>query len=208
MSTIKLTATGGGGGTVSLKAPSATQSNGALELVLPTADGSANQLLKTDGSGNLGWATDVGGKVLGYNHTSTSTGTDCSSFTDFTTISNFALSYTPTASNSKLLFMGMFQLTIRASNSSYYGTMEYRIKHGSHGNSEHVALYQPPGSGTATAYTDTVTYITQFDAQDTNARDFEIQIHNANAASGVDNGHMYINEYSGRSSMQVMEISA
>jgi len=60
MSTIKLTATGGGGGTVSLKAPSATQSNGALELTLPTADGSANQLLKTDGSGNLGWASDSG----------------------------------------------------------------------------------------------------------------------------------------------------
>ena len=61
MSTIKLTATGGGGGTVSLKAPAATQSNGALELTLPTADGSANQLLKTDGSGNLSFATVAGG---------------------------------------------------------------------------------------------------------------------------------------------------
>jgi len=169
--------------------------------------GSSGQVLKSDGT-DIAWGTDSGGKVLGYNHTSTSTGTNCSSFTSFTTISNFALSYTPTASNSKLLFIGMFQLTIRATNSSYYGTMEYRIKHGSHGESEAVALYQPPGSGTGTAYTDTVTFVTQFDAQDTNARDFEIQIHNANASSGVDNGYMYINEYSGRSSMQVLEIAA
>ena len=61
MSTIKLTATGGGGGTVSLKAPAATQSNGAVELTLPTDDGTANQYLKTDGSGALSFATVAGG---------------------------------------------------------------------------------------------------------------------------------------------------
>ena len=57
MSTIKLTATGGGGGTVSLKAPAAPQSNGAVELTLPTDDGSADQYLKTNGSGVLSFAT-------------------------------------------------------------------------------------------------------------------------------------------------------
>ena len=57
MSTIKLTATGGGGGTVSLKAPAATQSNGAVELTLPTDDGSADQYLKTNGSGVLSFGT-------------------------------------------------------------------------------------------------------------------------------------------------------
>jgi hypothetical protein len=60
---IKLNAASGGG-SVSLKAPSTTTSNAAVELQLPVADGSANQLLKTDGSGNLGWATDQGGKIL------------------------------------------------------------------------------------------------------------------------------------------------
>ena len=63
MSEIKLTADSGGG-SVSLKGPASTTGNAAVPFVLPVADGSAGQLLKTDGSKNLGWATDVGGKVL------------------------------------------------------------------------------------------------------------------------------------------------
>ena len=35
------------------------QKTGGVAFVLPAADGSAGQLLKTDGSLNLGWATDV-----------------------------------------------------------------------------------------------------------------------------------------------------
>jgi hypothetical protein len=60
MADLKLIADSGGG-TVSLKAPAATTSNAAVTLKLPVADGSANQLLKTDGSGQLGWATDSSG---------------------------------------------------------------------------------------------------------------------------------------------------
>ena len=41
---------------VGLQAPSTISSN--LVWTLPAADGSANQVLKTDGSGALGWATD------------------------------------------------------------------------------------------------------------------------------------------------------
>ena len=41
---------------VGLQAPSTVSSN--LVWTLPAADGSANYLLKTDGSGNLGWAAD------------------------------------------------------------------------------------------------------------------------------------------------------
>ena len=49
---IKLNAASGGG-SVSLKAPSTTESNAAVELQLPINDGGANEFLKTDGSGNL-----------------------------------------------------------------------------------------------------------------------------------------------------------
>ena len=59
MSELKLSADSGGG-SVSFKGPSSTTSNAAVQLVLPVADGSANQLLKTDGSGNLGWKTESG----------------------------------------------------------------------------------------------------------------------------------------------------
>jgi len=61
---IKLNAASGGG-SVSLKAPSTTTSNAAVELQLPVADGSAGQFMKTDGSGNLAFATlAAGGKFL------------------------------------------------------------------------------------------------------------------------------------------------
>ena len=63
MAEVKISADSGGG-SVALKGPASTTSNAAVSLKLPVADGSANQLLKTDGSGNLGWATDVGGEVV------------------------------------------------------------------------------------------------------------------------------------------------
>ena len=46
---------------VGLQAPSSITTN--ISWVLPNADGTANQVLKTDGSGNLGWATAATGDV-------------------------------------------------------------------------------------------------------------------------------------------------
>ena len=57
MSEIKLKPTGGGAGSVSLKAPAATTGNEDVPFILPVADGSAGQYLKTDGSKNLSFAT-------------------------------------------------------------------------------------------------------------------------------------------------------
>jgi len=64
MSKIKLNAPTGGG-SVSLEAPSSTQSNNNIEFKLPVADGSAGQFMKTDGSGNLAFAGG-GGKFSSY----------------------------------------------------------------------------------------------------------------------------------------------
>ena len=63
MSSIKLTADSGGG-TVELKAPATTGSNAAKQFILPQNDGTANQALVTDASGNLSF-TDKG-LVLKY----------------------------------------------------------------------------------------------------------------------------------------------
>ena len=57
MSTVKLTPATNGG-SVQLKAPNDT-SGADVVLTLPNTDGDANQLLKTDGSGNLSWADDT-----------------------------------------------------------------------------------------------------------------------------------------------------
>ena len=55
--TVKLV--GSSSGSVSLDAPASTTSGADIEFKLPVADGSANQLLKTDGSGQLSFASDV-----------------------------------------------------------------------------------------------------------------------------------------------------
>jgi len=65
---LRLTETGGGQPTIEFyDANEAISSDGsklilksnAVEFAMPTADGSANQVLKTDGSGALGWATTI-----------------------------------------------------------------------------------------------------------------------------------------------------
>ncbi len=56
MATVKINADSGGG-TVALKGPATTTGDAAVELTLPVDDGTANQYLKTDGSGALSWAT-------------------------------------------------------------------------------------------------------------------------------------------------------
>lgn len=63
MSEVKLKPTSGGAGFIALKAPAATTSNAEYTLILPVDDGSANEYLKTNGSGTLSWSavTSVGG---------------------------------------------------------------------------------------------------------------------------------------------------
>ena len=56
---IKLNAASGGG-SVSLEAPSSTTSNANVEFKLPVADGSADQFIKSDGSGNLSFGSAGG----------------------------------------------------------------------------------------------------------------------------------------------------
>ena len=46
-----------GGNAVSLHPPTSAPTSSDVQFKLPTADGSAGQVLKTDGSGNLSWVT-------------------------------------------------------------------------------------------------------------------------------------------------------
>ena len=55
-----------GGNAVSITVPTSNPSSSEVEFKLPQADGSANQVLKTDGSGNLSFAADSGGKFASY----------------------------------------------------------------------------------------------------------------------------------------------
>ena len=63
---IKLNAASGGG-SVSIVAPTSTTSNANVELKLPIADGSSEQVIKTDGSGNLSFGQAVTARNLVIN---------------------------------------------------------------------------------------------------------------------------------------------
>ena len=63
---IKLNAASGGG-SVSIVAPTSTTSNANIELKLPIADGSSDQVIKTDGSGNLSFGKGTTAKNLVIN---------------------------------------------------------------------------------------------------------------------------------------------
>ena len=65
MSEVKLKPTGGGAGSISLKAPASTTGNADFPLVLPQNDGDADQYLKTNGSGTLSWGTVSSGTTVG-----------------------------------------------------------------------------------------------------------------------------------------------
>jgi len=111
MSKIKLNAPTGGG-SVSLEAPSSTQSNNNIEFKLPNQDGSANEFLKTDGSGNLSFgAAGGGGKILQHKYINNgdhlSTGAQ-SSYPELS--SALRLTITPNASNSIIVIKYLLSL--------------------------------------------------------------------------------------------------
>ena len=102
MAEIKIAADSGGG-SVSWKGPSSTTSNAAVQLTLPVDDGSADQFLKTNGSGVTSWADAGGGKILQVVQTAKTDTTTMSSTTTFTDITGMSLSITPAATSSKVL---------------------------------------------------------------------------------------------------------
>ena len=99
---IKLNAASGG--SVALDAPTQTTSSEDLTFKLPVADGSANQLLKTDGSGNLGWATDQGGKVVGFGLATSSTINQYGAQNSYTLVGP-QLTYSGASTSNKLVIL-------------------------------------------------------------------------------------------------------
>ena len=105
---IKLNAASGGG-SVSLKAPSTTTSNAAVELQLPVADGSNGQYIKTDGSGVLAFATLAASGKLGQVLTQSYEpgGSDISTASTSYVDTNMQLAITPSNTNSKIFIFGI-----------------------------------------------------------------------------------------------------
>ena len=143
---IKLNAASGGG-SVSLKAPSTTTSNAAVELQLPVADGSADQFIKTDGSGNLSFAAAGGGKILQV--VSATTTTTVSNTTETFADSGLTASITISA-GSRVLVMCVQTLDVQRGSSSAQCNSAVKLLRGSTdifapGNTKNVGIEAPTG---------------------------------------------------------------
>jgi len=96
------------GNSMSLAAP-ASNPSGDLTLTLPTTIGSADQYMKVDGSGNLGWVTPpTGGKILQVQNNTSAAGATSNS-NSWANFSACNLPFTPEASNSTLILQVDFQ---------------------------------------------------------------------------------------------------
>jgi hypothetical protein len=98
MSSLKLKHSGGN--SVSLNPPTSAPTSSDVAFKLPNADGSANQLLKTDGSGNLGWIADVG-LFKNWNYTTDNTHVTLQAGGD--TYSQLNTAITPSSADSRIL---------------------------------------------------------------------------------------------------------
>ena len=140
MSKIKLNAPTGGG-SVSLEAPSSTQSNSNIEFKLPTQDGSSGQVLKTDGSGNLSFGADTGGKILKVTQ-NTFTGTGSFGI-------NNGATYIPNAPTG--------QITPSSSSNQVLVNIQMTLGINNNGETVHLILYRDINqTGTFSAVTDAI----------------------------------------------------
>ena len=117
--TIKLN--GSTAGSVALDAPASTTSSADITFKLPVADGTAGQVLQTDGSGNLSWVTPS--KILQVKHTSlTSVVSRATSNSDWGDIGLNSASFTPSSGTKNLIMV-----TLHASSSNTTGRFGIRV---------------------------------------------------------------------------------
>ena len=110
--TIKLN--GSTAGSVALDAPASTTGNADIQFKLPVADGSAGQALKTDGSGNLGFANL--GKILQV--VSVTSISNIATSSDFPQATGISLNITPAATGNNILLIASFQCYITGGSSN------------------------------------------------------------------------------------------
>ena len=91
-----------GGNVVSLNSPTNAPSAADVAFKLPNADGTSGQVLKTDGSGNLSFGADTGGKILQVVQ-AVKTDVSSTSSESFSDIGSLSVNITPSSSSNKIL---------------------------------------------------------------------------------------------------------
>tara|TARA_A100000172_G_scaffold72482_1_gene53603 strand:- start:811 stop:1392 length:582 start_codon:yes stop_codon:yes gene_type:complete len=157
-----------GGNSVSVAVPTNAPSASEVEFKLPQSDGSANQALVSDGSGNLSFASVAGGKILQVVESTSSTTVTTSGGTETDLLT---LSITPASSSNKVLLFISIDLQATASTNAKAwvrlyrgtssGTLIRTLKDGSEAN-ETVSLsmtgtkLDSPSTSSAQTYTLTI----------------------------------------------------
>jgi len=95
-----------GGKVVSLNSPTTEPNLNDVAFKLPNADGTAGQVLKTDGSGNLSFGADTGGKILQVVPVIKTSGFSVTASSgNFSDITGLSASITLTGSSNKVLIL-------------------------------------------------------------------------------------------------------
>ena len=201
MSQLKLTADGGGG-TVSLKGPSSTTGNAAIELTVP---GTGNATLLTSSS--------TTGKITQVIQTKLNTAVSVNGIASYADISGLSTTITPTSASNKILVMVQMQASTAGEAVFQLLRNSTAIGNGSAGN--HDAFHGLFGNSNRSHYYDMESISFNFldDAQDTNAHTYKVQWRNVTNVTTYLNRTAYSTtlanySYSGASSITLMEVGA
>ena len=184
---IKLNAASGGG-SVSLKAPSTTTSNAAVELQLPVEDGSANTFLKTNGSGALSFAAAGGGIVLQEIHATVSSQVEVTSSTY--TDTGLSASITTTGSN-KVLILVAQSLEARQYNATGFAVCGLQLVRTTSGSDttlysgNRACVTSGEGSGSWFVASGCVASIVQEDSPSAGTHTYKTQVRRSVGGSGT-----------------------
>ncbi len=206
-----------GGNAVSLSVPTNNPSASEVEFKLPQADGSANQVLKTDGSGNLSFGADQGGKILQVIQTKLNTAVSITGVTSYTTITGFEANITPASTSNKILVM--VQMMLSTAGETYFQLVRSNtdattaIGNGSAGN--YNSFGGVFGNTARSSYYDLNSQVFNFldSPSRTDQQTYKVQWGNVTNVSTYLNRTAYTTSglyysYSGASSITLMEVAA
>ena len=184
-----------GGNVVSLNSPTSAPTSADVAFKLPNADGTSGQVLKTDGSGNLSFGEDTGGKILQvvYDQKTDTASNNLATGTWWSVYNaGLQVSITPSSASNKIFLMATISYT-EGSGQYYHFRFE---KDGAEitecigdadGNRRRVTSHQDSQSDNATGRTHTL--MAQVSAGDTNSRIYNIALKHTSGTTR----QMYLN---------------
>ena len=173
-----------GGNVVSLNSPTSAPTSADVAFKLPNADGSANQVLKTDGSGNLSFAADAGGKIKQVVHQTFSTTVTRTAYTFADT--GLSASITPTSASSKILVQICHPYKL------FHGS-EYEVNGGILVLRDSTHIYEPPARIASSGGSGGMRFAVQVSANSTYVNENHVIL--CEDSPGDTNAHTYKTQY-------------